>query len=315
MQPAPSNRNSLNLVIAIIAGVTWALFWAVDKTLAYVLFGTTSFFLVLYIYNRMLSTRSVTASFDRPQQRRESYRTPESTATGGKMLMRLMAFTAAAGIGLAVLYRVTASSSAGMIDTQTAFSEAERFYSLGTYDSAYYYYKYTVAQDENMSEAWLGLGNTLYMQSERDSALYMYQRALTVNPDYRQAQYNIAWWYYDQKQFSESLVRAKEMVVADPYYADGLQLTADSFYATSQYDSAITWYEQAYANGARSRWVCHVMAYLYDRDNQTALAIPLYQEALQYDSSIVDIYKRLGELLPGREGNVYRSKAAELSRN
>jgi hypothetical protein len=56
------------------------------------------------------------------------------------------------------------------------------------------------------------------------------------------------------------------------------------------------------------------MAYIYDTKGEYNKAINLYQEALSYDSSVVDIYTRLGELLPGADGNPYRSKALLLQR-
>ena len=58
--------------------------------------------------------------------------------------------------------------------------------------------------------------------------------------------------------------------------------------------------------------LCHIMAYIYDTKGDYAKAISFYQEALSYDSSIVDIYQRLGELIPGDDGNFYRTKAVQL---
>ena len=80
-----------------------------------------------------------------------------------------------------------------------------------------------------------------------------------------------------------------------------------------KYDEAITWYENAYQNGGqRTRILCHIMAYIYDSKGDYERAISLYQEALSYDSSVVDIYQRLGELIPGDDGNIYRTKAAQM---
>ena len=47
----------------------------------------------------------------------------------------------------------------------------------------------------------------------------------------------------------------------------------------------------------------------------TRSAIDLYKEALSYDSTVVDIYKRLGELLPNEDGNYYRIQAVKLQQN
>ena len=45
------------------------------------------------------------------------------------------------------------------------------------------------------------------------------------------------------------------------------------------------------------------------------MAIDLYKEALSYDSTVVDIYTRLGELLPNEDGNYYRTQAVKLKQN
>jgi hypothetical protein len=51
------------------------------------------------------------------------------------------------------------------------------------------------------------------------------------------------------------------------------------------------------------------MGYLYEAKNDNARAITLYKEALQYDTTTGDIYKRLGDLIPGKDGDVYRQRA------
>ena len=51
------------------------------------------------------------------------------------------------------------------------------------------------------------------------------------------------------------------------------------------------------------------MAYIYDVKGKREKAISFYKETLLYDSSLLDVHKRLGELVVGEEGNYYRSKA------
>jgi tetratricopeptide (TPR) repeat protein len=98
----------------------------------------------------------------------------------------------------------------------------------------------------------------------------------------------------------------------NPDYVDGMLLIGDSFYNQSQLDSALRWYEGAYGQGYRSAILSHLMAYIYDVKGQTNQAIELYREAIGQDSTIVDIYTRLGELVPGEEGNWFRQKTAQL---
>jgi hypothetical protein len=59
------------------------------------------------------------------------------------------------------------------------------------------------------------------------------------------------------------------------------------------------------------------MGFLHENKQDTQRAIELYKEALNYegyDDTVADIYKRLGQLIPGDEGNVYRVKAIELQK-
>jgi len=98
----------------------------------------------------------------------------------------------------------------------------------------------------------------------------------------------------------------------NPGYNEAMLLVGNSFYNQSQLDSAIQWYEGAYSNGYRSAILCHLMAYIYDVKGETHRAINLYKEAIGQDSTLATIYARLGELIPGDEGNWYRLKAAKL---
>lgn len=325
----PSSTNYANLFIALGFGIAWAFFWAVDTTLAYVLFGGTCFFLVLFFYNLATVSDPYNGNYHRDERHhrksdqilRPQPKTSAPTSTqpseNDQKLKRSVIVVIVFVIGLVILLNNVGDWIEGgnTADQYQYYNQAEEFYSATQYDSAYYYYKAALAQDDQMQEALVGLGNTLYMQSKTDSALWYYEKALAINPEYTQARYNVGWWYYDQKEYRQSISELKALVVQDSSQLGAMQLVGDNFYALSEYDSAIQWYEGAYTNGARSRWLCHVMAYIYDTKDQLDQAIPLYKEAIQYDSTMVDIYVRLGELLPNQEGEVYRYKAAQLKVN
>jgi Na+/H+ antiporter NhaD/arsenite permease-like protein len=48
------SKNSINLILAMVFGVVWAFFWAVDQMVTYLLFGLAVFFVALYFYNRKI---------------------------------------------------------------------------------------------------------------------------------------------------------------------------------------------------------------------------------------------------------------------
>jgi Tfp pilus assembly protein PilF len=327
----PPATNYVNIFIAFGFGIAWAFFWAVDTMLAYVLFGGASFFLVLFFYNLATQRSAGEGSYQRherhhrksdqilrPQPKTEPSSAPSfPDAEKVKKINRTVVVVVVFVVGLVIFLNNIGDFIEGesVADQYQYYNQAEQFYAATQYDSAYYYYKAALTLDDQMTEALVGLGNTVYMQSKIDSARWYYEQALAINPEYTQARYNIGWWYYDQKEYRQSISELKILVIQDSSQLGAMQLVGDNFYALSEYDSAIRWYEGAYTNGARSRWLCHVMAYIYDTKNQLDQAIPLYKEAIQYDSTMVDIYVRLGELLPNEEGEVYRYKAAELKVN
>ncbi len=327
---APS-KNYLNLILALGFGIAWAFFWALDRTLAYVLFGGACFFLVLFFYNRFASTDEHSGNYDKSGSHQShqyqsgtsvrSSKTQRKPVAPGctpsiqdlKGMARTVVIVTLTVLGAAFFYFIwNTSDSQQNVYPYEAYTRAEEFYALKQYDSAFYYYRYACNNDEALDEAWLGLGNTHYMRLQYDSALYFYKKASAVDEEAFQPKYSIAWWYYARQQYQRSIDEIS--LFQDDYaqQADLWQLLGDNYYELSQYDEALVNYEQAYALGNRSRWLCHVMAYLYDKKADVQRAIPLYQEALTFDNELVEIHTRLGELLPGTEGESYRRRAAEL---
>jgi len=320
----PTSKNFINLLIALVLGVLWAFLWAIDQLMTYLLFGCACFFLALFFYNRKIAAdeRNIQkgannrSDFNRIKTNPSIPKQPTfSNDRNRPQFVILVSLAIGVVFVFTILYSVirltenAASADAGYSDS---YDRAEEAYALNEYDSAYYFYKQALKEDSEMEEAWLGLGNTLHMQSKTDSSLLSYQKALEVNPGYSAARYNIGWWYYNQKQYAQAIMYSKSLVNDEPDNASALQLIGDSYYDQNQYDSAMQWYEGAYEKGSRSRWLCHVLGYLNDRGNNVDNAISLYKEALQYDTTVTEIYVRLGDLLPGQEGENYRYRAAQL---
>jgi tetratricopeptide (TPR) repeat protein len=189
--------------------------------------------------------------------------------------------------------------------------QANDFYNRQEYDSAVYLFSQAIQADSENPDLYLERGNAFLNANKTDSAIMDYDRALALRPTYKEAYYNKGLIYYYRKQYRNSINEAKKAMQLDPTYTDGMLLIGDDFYNSSQLDSAMVWYEDAYARGARSAALSHIMAYVYDTKGNTQKAIPFYKEALSIDSTRTEIYTRLGELMGGEEGNQYRQKAAQ----
>lgn len=193
------------------------------------------------------------------------------------------------------------------------FQMAEQEYVEQQYDSARVHYRKAWQRNPDYAEAFLGHAKTLAMLNQNDSAILLCDKALAIDPDMTAAAYTKAGAYFSLQRYDDVIAMLNPLIEANPDDVESQLLLADTYYARNEYDTALPLYEKVYANEtSRTRMLCHVMAYIYDNKGEQAKAIPLYQEALQYDSSVVEIYQRLSELIPGDDGNVYRVKAAQL---
>jgi tetratricopeptide (TPR) repeat protein len=197
-------------------------------------------------------------------------------------------------------------------DALIYFQQGEQFRWDQQYDSAEYYYQKALVVDPEFEDALNGYGGVLIARNNYDSAISTFDRVLEINPDNDKAKFNKALVFQYQKNFKASLIEAFQLLKTNPEYNEALVLAGDDYYFDQRYDSAIYWYEEGYAKGQRSGWLCHVMGYLYDTKGNLEKAVPLYKEALSYDSQRVQVYERLGELFPGEEGKVYRTTANKL---
>jgi len=342
METAPSSRpdNSkrkvrLYFIIAFIFFVAMALFWSVDISIVYIFLGAGSFFLFLGFYNNPIR-KDDSGQFKKSyHQEKKDFETELSMADILEKIFQRKKFDLAAdpisnvqvpgrkfAIVIAVFFFIIFfttilvsifSSDSESYDAMSFYSKAEQHYLSQEYDSAYINYRRALQLDPENEEALLGYGNVLVVRNDRDSAIIMFDKALEINPEYKEASFNKAYAFYDQKKYNEGIALLTSLIDANPEYYDAMLLMGDFYYIQKKYDDAILWYENVYQNGSmRTRILCHVMAFIYDTKGQSDKAIGLYQEALTYDSSIVEIYQRLGELIPGDSGNGYRAKAIQM---
>jgi tetratricopeptide (TPR) repeat protein len=162
----------------------------------------------------------------------------------------------------------------------------------------------------NDINALTNIGNQFYSTEQYDSAMFYYERVLTIDPDNVACMHNKALVLYQKKEYSQSLVWAKKCLFTDPEYIDAILLIGDGYYIQQNYNEAIGWYQQAYAKGAHHTELLNVMAYIYDKQNNQSQAIRLYKESLKQDSSYVEAYERLAVLEPERN-DWYRKKIVQ----
>ncbi len=188
---------------------------------------------------------------------------------------------------------------------------AENFRMEGQYDSALFYYRRAMNEDPENLDAMMGYGSSLFGKEQYDSAVYYYDKVMQADPDNVEASYKKALTLYDQESYDRAIEESRKTLALDPTFYSADVIIADSYYSQTSYDSAFRYYTIAYDNDIRSPWVCHVLGYLHQIKGNTDQAIALYQEAISYDSTMTEVYQRLGELIPGEEGDYYRQRGAQ----
>ncbi len=339
MQNGPDDRVQANkarffFVVAYVFLLAMALCWSVDDSLVYIFLGAAVYciFLGFYLfpqkkefqepggttgsyYQHSIFINSLRNIFGKREAADTRTRRTSSQHVTPESSRRIVFLVSVAIFATFFIFLIGSILSGSGADDNSLdyFSTAEQNYWDGNYDSAYLYYRRAWKENETYAEAMVGYGNVLAIRKQPDSAIIMYDKALEINPDYKEAGYAKAAAYYNVEKYAECIAIIVPLLQQHTDYHDAMLLAGDSYYALKQFDEAIGWYEGAYENeSSRSRALCHIMAYIYDTKGDYARAIDLYKEALAYDSSVVDIYKRLGELLPDEDGNYYRSQAGKL---
>lgn len=336
--PKPANKSRSYFVIGFILLFVMAAIWSLDNSFVYASFGAAVFFFFLAFYNRPGQSTSgyqqrtrqysskqyssprkdiVTEILDsfkgkgsqpskaRPQQQ------SQQLENSRKFVMMVLLFIGSIFV-IIIMAVLFADDPAEAVETNEFYKKAEQARYAGNYDSSEYYYRKALTDDPENLDALNGLGILSLNQQRYDMAVTQFDDALRVDPDFEYARYNKALTLYYQHNYRRSLNESFDLLKRSPEYYGAMQLAGDNYYEQQRYDSAKYWYDQGYNSGYRTAWICHVLGYLYDRNNETERASELYKEALSYDSTKVDVYVRLGELYPGQEGNFYRTKAAQL---
>jgi predicted Zn-dependent protease len=315
--------------------VAMALFWSVDSAIVYIFLGIACFFLFLGFNSRPKSIEKSYSKSYRTQGQREypgstesvedkikqffQHKTSSSATRPTDALGKGRKIALAIGISFFVLFTipfvVALFGSGGSSDSISFYMAAQQHFDAQQYDSAYIEYKRALAIDPDYVEAIVGYGDVLVIRNERDSAILMFDRALEFNPDYGEATYKKAAAWYDQKKYNEAIGLLTPLLIDEPEYYNAMLLIGDCYYVQKNFVDALAWYESPYQNvDIRDANLCYLIGYIYETNKNYGKAIELYKETLTYDDTIGDIYERLGQLIPGADGDAYRAKAIELKK-
>ncbi len=322
-------KAKLYFIIAIVLLFVLALMWSVDGSFFYLISGPVVFF--FYLGFRNLPSKQKDIHYrDQEKPRYSGTRSPSSFGDAFESFFKKKQtdfkpnnpdtpqsksakpfFIGCIAITIFFLFFISFIVSLFGSEEVSYYDVAEQYYNSQSYDSAYVNYERASKVDVTDDKPFIGMGNVAFDMNRLDSALVSYDQALQINSDNSEIQFKKGLILYYQKKYDQAAQTFTNLFEKDPTYFDALQKLGDVYYDQKRYDEALKYYDQAYANGVRNNWICYVTGYLYEVKGDTKKAISLYREALSYDSTVVDIYSRLGTLLPGTEGDFFRRKANE----
>jgi tetratricopeptide (TPR) repeat protein len=106
------------------------------------------------------------------------------------------------------------------------------------------------------------------------------------NEFFNEQQYDSADWYYDRA------------LASDGSYGEAIYGKGIVQYNKGNPDVANSYFTRAYEGGFRFAWLSWVLGDTYEKKGEPTRAIELYKESVNLDSTYVDSYNRLAELVP-----------------
>ena len=293
-----TKRAKVYGIICVMALFALALFWSVDHSFRWIFFGLAFSSCFAYLLKRGAFNFKLTDFVQQPikKTKRHQSQQPVALTLSQKGALYLGVGTLIALVLAFTIYAV----STGFETKETEEQPVE------------------IAPETDVitltdADKVLERGNNFYNNSQFDSALMYYRRALELKPRFKEAYYNIALIYSSQSDYTNAIVTMEKCLQSYPDYGEGLQLMGTCYSRQEQNDKALPFFERAYATGMRNAELSHYLGYLHDLKNNVSQAIMFYKEAIQQDSAKVDVYKRLAELEP-EKAKWYLKKAEDRSK-
>ncbi len=141
------------------------------------------------------------------------------------------------------------------------------------------------------------LGVAFYHLGQLDSALFYYQAAIRLRPDYIRAISNLSKTYADLGDKNYAFAAAERIIELAPSSPTGYLLQAEIYDKYEQYDEAIQATLTALAIDSTQKDLRNNLGVLYFRRGRLDLAINCYQQVLDLDSTYAVAYFNLGNVL------------------
>ena len=214
---------------------------------------------------------------------------------------------------------------------QYEFFIAKLFYHKGEYDQALYHYQSAFEKSNGeFLKPLINMGITYRKKNATDSAILMYQKALSIQPDYQEANYNLAftynklgqtkkaveyylrvtdlnrgnykaWYnlgniYKDHKAYKEAVKAYEEALSAQPNYVKAQLNLGIAYNKLLLFDQSKESFLSIIERHPRYKKAWYNLAFTYELSGQFGSAISSYEEVLKLDPEHLKAKNNLGEL-------------------
>lgn len=204
---------------------------------------------------------------------------------------------------LLLIFVILVFSFTGLYSNYTAidyFNKAEEFYHSGLYVLSFENYQKALSINPYYKEALSGIGDIYFSNNNYDSALQKYYMALDIDPAFEEVLFKLGSYFYKNEDYDTALQHFNEIVNYHPLNENALQSLAAVHIKLENFSEAEKHLETLRKIAPTYIKYIFRRAELLEAKNKIDEAMDEYKKLLHIDPVIDDIYFKLADIYADR---------------
>ena len=231
----------------------------------------------------------------------------------------LIALFTALVIHLKVKFHINDKQSIAAVSVLLIIFGGMTFHLSGFYKDMETLFKHSIAKNPNAWAAHNNLGLALADKGKLDEAIYHYNEAIKIKPDFAKALYNLGNTYSDIGQYEKAIEYYKGAVTYDPNYTMAINNMGVAYANMNDFEKAISSYNSVLEIDPNNIDAYNNMGNALAQNGKYKEAIDAYAGAIKIDQSNLDVRYNLANafILEGNtlDGISEYKKALEINPN
>ena len=179
-------------------------------------------------------------------------------------------------------------------------------------DQAVYAFQRATFINPDYSEGYYNMGNALKDQGKLEEAVVAYKNAISYKSDYPSAFYNMGTAFKNQEKFGEAVKAFKKAIMLKPNYAEAHNNLGNVFQEQGSYKEAINSYKKAISIKQGYAKAYKNMANALGEQGQAAEAIKSFEKALSLEPNYAEVHRQLSSLIKYKPKNPQMELVSKL---